>query len=66
MKEYLMVFSHSTRGAHQFFFQAENDDDAKKRAIARLESSPMIRMTYELFEVRNVTDYDMWVRESGK
>lgn len=63
MARYLLVFGHSEFGAHQYRIDAENDQEAEVKAIERLERSPMASMTYDLFRVRPVIEYQRWTRK---
>lgn len=62
MKKYLMLFSHSPYGAHQHIFEANDDIEAKEKAIKRLEQSCVVSMTYELFEYTKIVTYENWTR----
>lgn len=63
-KQYLLVFGHSSFGAHQYFLTADSPKDAKEQAIKRLEASPMVSLTYELFEVEEIVGYSTWTRDN--
>lgn len=63
--KYLMLFSHSELGAHQAVIEADNDEQAIEKAHKRLEQSPCSGMSYEVFQVRDVVQYDRWNRRAS-
>lgn len=64
MKRYLLTFGHSPYGAHQYHFEAENDEKAKELAEKRMEQSCMVGFTYDLHEVRELVYYSYWKRQT--
>jgi hypothetical protein len=63
--KYLMQFSPSELGTHIYHIEAASDDEAREKAVRRLEASPCSSLQYELIKVeRTVVDWTRWTRKS--
>jgi hypothetical protein len=63
MNSYLLLFSPSELGTHIYHIDASSDEEAKAKAIKRLESSPMVGMQYSLIKAETVVDWTRWNRK---
>lgn len=64
MSKYLMLFSPSELGTHTYKIDADSDEEAAKKAVKRLESSPCSKMQFQLLKIEAVIDWKVWTREN--